>query len=263
MATPPVCNWNKYGYCRHRDNCRKQHINESCESSSCDVKSCLLRHPMECKFFNRYRRCKFNPCKFLHIDNPDINQLSEKLKTIEEDIANKDEEIKRLGKVTEELVKNSIVNIVKEVEDKINIFQSNLETMKICMAEKDAYISALEERVKAVEDKFEIVMNEHADKVKETFECSECEFVSNCLKGLNVHKSKKHKSEADVVNLNCLKCNFKGDNEDLLKVHNIRKHTDKTTLKYPNNCHVCEYELKNCKEVRIQMDIHAFEFLFG
>ena len=48
--------------------------------------------------------------------------------------------------------------------------------MKICLAEKDAYFSALEERVKAVEDKFEIVMNEHADKVKETFECSECEF---------------------------------------------------------------------------------------
>ena len=131
----------------------------------------------------------------------------------------------------------------------------------------DSYISALEERVKVVEDKFEIVMNEHADKVKETFECSECDFVSNYLKGLNVHKSKKHKSEADLVNLNCLKCNFEAENEDMLKVHNIRKHTDKAALKYPNNCHInchiCEYELKTCQRVRIHMDIHALEKTIG
>ena len=61
-----------------------------------------------------------------------------------------------------------------------------------------------------------------------------------------------------------MKCNFKADNEDLLKVHNIRKHTDKATLKYPNNCHICEYEWKNCKEIRIHMDIHALEItIFG
>ena len=287
MATPPVCNWNKYGYCKHRDYCRRRHIDESCESTSCDIGKCNLRHPVECKFFLRYNRCKFSPCKFSHKENTEIVEIRERLKAIEENIANKNKEIKRLDQVIQELAaKNSDIDLVKEVEDKIDSFQSNLETMKICMADKDAYIFTLEKKIKHVENRFETEMNQQSDMIEklrksieervnethldenecESFVCEECDFKSNSMKGLNIHKSRKHgnKVEEDLTHFNCVKCKFETDEEGKLKIHNIRKHIDKDTLEYPHNCHICEFKLKNSQEVRLHMDIHALErTMFG
>ena len=37
MATQNICNFNKFGFCKFRDRCRKQHVNDKCENSSCDI----------------------------------------------------------------------------------------------------------------------------------------------------------------------------------------------------------------------------------
>ena len=69
MATQNVCKWNKYGYCKHGDMCKKLHVNDICENSSCKIMCCLKRHPKPCKFYAIYKRCKFDPCAFLHVEN--------------------------------------------------------------------------------------------------------------------------------------------------------------------------------------------------
>ena len=70
MATQVICKFNKYGYFRYQEMCRKQHINEKCENSSCDRKECMLRHPKIGKFFREYGFCKFGEwCKFTHKEN--------------------------------------------------------------------------------------------------------------------------------------------------------------------------------------------------
>ena len=123
-------------------------------------------------------------------------------------------------------------NLVKEVEDKIDSFQSNFETMKICMAVKDAYIFELKEKIKHVENRFETVMNQQSDMIenlrksivdrvnetplditengRESFACEECDFKSNSMKGVNIRKTRKYgdKVEEDSAHFKSVKCNM-------------------------------------------------------
>ena len=69
--------------------------------------------------------------------------------------------------IEESIAKYPTDNIVKEVEVKLNSFQSNLETMKICITEKDSYIVALEEKIKEVEHKFETILNKQSERIDE------------------------------------------------------------------------------------------------
>ena len=66
-----VCYYNKIGYCKHQEMCRNLHINEICENFLCDVVSCDKRHPRKCKYYMEYKRCKFNPCAYLHVEESD------------------------------------------------------------------------------------------------------------------------------------------------------------------------------------------------
>ena len=52
----------------------KPHIDDDCDDSSCDKLNCIRRHPKECIYFRKYKRCKFDPCKYLHTEN-DIDEI--------------------------------------------------------------------------------------------------------------------------------------------------------------------------------------------
>ena len=70
MATQNICNFNKFGFCKFRDRCRKQHVNDKCENSSCDISVCMRRHPRRCKYYSEYKRCKYGEwCRFEHVEN--------------------------------------------------------------------------------------------------------------------------------------------------------------------------------------------------
>ena len=73
-----VCKFNKFGYCRYKENCRKMHVDKLCDNPSCELSKCIQRHPKVCKWYRDHIRCKFDPCKFTHIVKED-NQ-----KTLEE-----------------------------------------------------------------------------------------------------------------------------------------------------------------------------------
>ena len=94
MATPVICSHFMFGYCKYRENCRKQHVKEVCDNSECDIKTCRFRHPRRCKFYKEYRKCKFDPCAFLHINTEnnlenlisENNAIKVKLKEVEESL---------------------------------------------------------------------------------------------------------------------------------------------------------------------------------
>ena len=106
MATQkslPVCSYFKFGYCKHKELCRKNHVKELCEKVDCDISSCFLRHPKICKFYREYQKCKFDPCMFRHVD-----QLS-------------DTDIHLLKKQNEKLLSNieKLENNLKDLDAKI------------------------------------------------------------------------------------------------------------------------------------------------
>ena len=96
MATQNVCSWNKFGFCKHKEKCRKFHEKEVCVDKECDISKCSLRHPKTCKYYMEFKMCKFVPCAFKHIEsNDDTEKLKKENKVLLEkiDIIGKDLEI--------------------------------------------------------------------------------------------------------------------------------------------------------------------------
>ena len=59
MATQTVCGFNKFGFCKYKDNCRRFHEKNLCENLNCEVKKCALRHPKKGKCLGDCGYCKF------------------------------------------------------------------------------------------------------------------------------------------------------------------------------------------------------------
>ena len=122
MATQSLCNYNKFGFCKFREVCRKQHVKELCEELSCDGKTCIQRHPKECKFFRNRGYCKFGEwCHFLHVvrKNPEIEKIKEenkaileKLNALEKLLLEKDKEMEQILKAIQE-TKNTKEKLLK------------------------------------------------------------------------------------------------------------------------------------------------------
>ena len=127
MATQIVCSWNKFGYCRHKEACRRKHVKEICENPSCDFKTCSFRHPKQCKFYRDHGLCKFDPCMFSHkVNNTAYEKLEQKceenalkISNIEEILANKDEQINQLIDKIDGM-KNEIFLKINYLEEAIN-----------------------------------------------------------------------------------------------------------------------------------------------
>ena len=94
MATPVICSHFKFGFCKFREHCRKQYVKDVCENAECDIRTFKFRHPRKCKYYSEYRRCKFDPCAFLHINTnnniehlkPENAAIKEKLRELEESL---------------------------------------------------------------------------------------------------------------------------------------------------------------------------------
>ena len=64
-----VCTHFKYGVCKFKEHCEKQHVEGECEDLfACKAKVCNKRHPKVCKRFSLEKFCKFgSDCAYLHL----------------------------------------------------------------------------------------------------------------------------------------------------------------------------------------------------
>ena len=186
MAAQNVCSWFKYGYCRHRESCRKRHNQEVCDESNCNIYRCIKRHPKTCKYYLNYGRCKFNPCAFLHKNN---DENVENLKKDNLEIVRKleaiDRNLKELEKKAE--LSESIIDKLTKVEAKFD----HITSIERQLLEKDIVIKDLVEKVTELEQR--VIKNEQIEnKYKQTISCSYCDFTSLSEQGLKVHIQRKH-----------------------------------------------------------------------
>ena len=79
--------YNKFGFCKYREHCRRQHYKEVCESNSCkSTRSCPKRHPKVCKRFAFDENCRFDDCAYKHLEQSKPmpnNELHGKMKNLE------------------------------------------------------------------------------------------------------------------------------------------------------------------------------------
>ena len=81
-----VCKFNQSGYCKFKNLCRNQHINEVCVDKNCVGSSvCSLRHPHPCKYFTNRGYCKFgSTCAYIH--TVEKSKLEEKMENLENEM---------------------------------------------------------------------------------------------------------------------------------------------------------------------------------
>ena len=90
--------------------------------------------------------------------------IVKKLETIEKNLDEKGIVIDNLASIKT----NSFEEVLKTVDDKIDTYETNLFTLKKCIAEKDTFISKLEERVADLETKLADMSKIHGEKTGRT-----------------------------------------------------------------------------------------------
>ena len=103
----PLCNYHQYGHCKYLTRCRNRHVDEVCEDSHCEMNTCERRHPLVCKYFEAFGRCRFNPCSYMHVAAS--NSVNRNKDTIEKQVTEIKTEIEALKMISvnlEEKVKN-------------------------------------------------------------------------------------------------------------------------------------------------------------
>ena len=101
-----VCKHFQCGFCKFGESCQKQHIKDICLVQSCSSKSCVKRHPKNCKYFSIQQSCKFGDhCAYKHNSNSDKSENNKYLNKI---IALED---------SVEFMKKQICDLTEEVEN--------------------------------------------------------------------------------------------------------------------------------------------------
>ena len=84
--TGEVCMFDKFGYCKLENGCKKVHLKEICLLEDCEIRNrCQKRHPRPCKFTER-GHCKFgDSCRFDHRPLKHLRNLSVRLYALEKE----------------------------------------------------------------------------------------------------------------------------------------------------------------------------------
>ena len=250
MATQNVCSFFKFGYCKHGDLCRSFHEKRICNSDKCNVFMCTFRHPIICKYFQKYKRCKFDPCAYKHEDTNDSFEIlkkeniaiNEKLTKVIRDIEMLSEEEKNSKDIIEKL-KLFETNVEKQNE-KIQVLENKLKDSDLKIHEQNKEIDILKKELRVLKEK-ESKVTDLESKVEELVNKVDL-FSDNC----EISETKTNDSASDVQvkasetneQISCEKskdekifecdiCTYKTKSENGIKIHKAKKHT--------NTCKCC------------------------
>ena len=227
-----ICQYNKFGFCKYRSECRKKHITIECEDLECfkTSKSCNKRHPKRSKKYDSANRRFESDCAYKHV-KPKSNKDHEHLK----------EKVDALEKIVQANINTNQDN--QQLKDKIEV----LEKVVHAMTRK---VLCLETELKEVKKKStkdpKLKSSEHVkekqSETKEEVSCENISFNDNDLKGTtSTPKGINDKAEKlDFKNymLSCNECNYVCKKEKSLKNHMLTKHEQ-------HQCKECEEKLPN------------------
>ena len=182
-----------------------------------------------------------------------------KLKLIDDKIKKLDDEII----ASESFYAEKHQKLMDDFENRIEIFETNLNTLKISTFEKDNHIQSLEAKVSKIEEqnkeqslKIESliqelkILSDASNKPVTKFKCRNCDFETTSEKGLKQHNSKKHtKSENKGKRFECEHCKYGFNSKETLDVHIGKTHTQDF------KCGLCEKVVGNKEALEINLNL--------
>jgi uncharacterized C2H2 Zn-finger protein len=176
-----VCKYNKYGYCKFKEKCRRLHIKKTCENNaSCtNIKSCLKRHPKVCKLHDLYKSRRFgSDCSYLHTKSKKESENDERLEYLENCLKDMTEKVKGLEEELSEIKANinSAENKAKEVSSQ------DKEIIKYLKCDICEY-----------KTNREVTLKKHKNTKHVTFKCTDCGQNFKSQNTLEKHVNREHK----------------------------------------------------------------------
>ena len=282
-----VCRYNKYGYCKFCDKCKFKHNNVKCVDENCDVFNCEKRHPVACKYFRNFQKCRFPNCAFNHDIDTNEKKLDEKLKRLENKVKENDqktcekkfeiklEEVKKKfekdAQVKKKDFENTLEALEKDFENRLGVLEKQLKRMVNCMNEKDLLINTLNTKVEEIEKKQDKQQKETnnmktkieklkvATKKEEIIKCPDCDFIASSKQGLKVHMKRKHTCKTENNPEKCDVCEekflrYSGEpwEKEMIESH-ILSHAYKGEHELKFKCDECEFWGPN----KLTMEVHV------
>ena len=155
-----VCRFNKYGYCKFGDKCHFRHNNVICVTKKCSVFDCDKRHPVVCKYFMNFRKCKYSNCAFKHKNLNEVNNNDAKIKMIECKLN------EMVSGETNKNIEKKLEAFEKNYESKIEALETHLKKINKTLEEKDTLISSFEKLFKEINHKLD---NQHEKNTSENY----------------------------------------------------------------------------------------------
>ena len=193
MANRGLCPFNKFGYCRYLDTCRKKHTKDICEIPQCEVNKCSKRHPRTCKYYQEYGRCKFGEdCSYKHNKNETNSEIVKELENLKKKAEAEIESLKvkvaacerKLDEVNSILTGKKVLDENDKIEDIQKELNVNINCIKTVAAEHDRKLSDY------IVESF-VRMNGLENKLGEVIDFVNMNIVSNTSKVNSQPKSTK------------------------------------------------------------------------
>ena len=124
-----ICQFQKFGYCKFEEKCKRIHLAEVCDSlSRCKNKNeCQKRHPKRCKRFDSESSCRFkNKCAYLH----QACEIDEEKKELKEKVNNLEEKVIQLTKKVENGKIEQLEPVVKALTRKVLSLENEILEIK-------------------------------------------------------------------------------------------------------------------------------------
>ena len=215
-----MCQYYKFGYCKFKHQCHKEHVETKCEALSAfrDIKCCHKRHPKVCKRFALEIFCKYGEhCAYEHIvkdqSKGEVDELVEDMKNIKAELDILKNTVKSLSQIKEEgkVIKKSIHDLKADIK---NIKAENLQ-----MSRK---IGQLEEEMETdTDDQSENdEAGSHSIGELELLSCEFCKTHFEIRRNYEAHME-GHEGEGIIK---CLQCLYSCEKKVTLKKHMNTKH---------------------------------------
>ena len=260
-----ICRYNKYGYCRYGDKCHFRHNNEICVDDKCDVFECDKRHPIFCKYYGSFKKCKYQECAYKHEVINDMKTVDDKINNIEKKLRDEQPNVK--------IIEKKLVAFEKEYETKIKGLENQLKKMNNLMEENNSKFikqeqenAALKVKIETLESTTKEIKKKQVDvetkinKVKVLDFENKIKCLENTVKKFEesneifLEKIKKQESKK----YKCSECTYEATSERGLKTHIGRKHQAENG-NFPRTCDLCDFQIKNRKDMKKHMLSHSYK----
>ena len=127
------CLFNDRGYCKYREQCRKQHHKSICPIKNCD-KNCNARHPKPCKFKSECRFNAKNICAFKHNtigkEDGELDTLKKEIESLKLENQRKELELGRLENENKEFKEKVIDDKDRNFSQKVGFLRKENESLQ-------------------------------------------------------------------------------------------------------------------------------------